>query len=712
MSNRLSVSWIGDGEVIAEVVINNPPVNTIDAGVRQSLNKALDEISRHPQTLTGVLLRCAGSTFFSGADIGEFSGPPKEVEYRELFARFEALAVPVVVAMHGTVMGGGLEIALACHYRVAAPQTRFGLPEVMLGIIPGAGGTQRMPRLIGVEKTLELVLGAKPVDTAAALQAGFLDAVIEGDLEAGALDYLRSLIASGKGPRRTGEKSVDLATATPAILEKFRAQAAAQYPNRQAGFTAIEAISASVRLPFAKGLEYETELVNKAKLTVESRGAVHVFFAERATRKVPGIGDAIKPRPINTAAVVGSGTMGGGIAICFANAGLPVTLVDANEEALRRGLGVIDKTYESMVKRGRITPAEKAQRLGLIKGTLDYADVANADVVIEAVYESMELKQRIFAALEKVVRPDTVLATNTSTLDIELIADKVKHPGNVIGMHFFSPANVMPLLEVVRTTKTAPDVIRTVLDLAKPLRKTPVLAKVCYGFIGNRMMEGYAREAERMVLEGAAPREVDGALEAFGMAMGILAVFDMAGIDVGTTVHKANADRYPPDPAYYQADFALHAAGRLGQKNGKGYYRYEPGNRTRFDDPEAIALIQAKASELGIEPCAHTSEEIVERCLYPLLNEGLRILEEGVAMRSGDIDVVWTSGYGFPRYRGGPMFYADTIGLGVLHAGILKYQKRFGPMHWQPAPLLEHLVREGRTLAEWEAARAANESRT
>ena len=332
------------------------------------------------------------------------------------------------------------------------------------------------------------------------------------------------------------------------------------------------------------------------------------------------------------------------------------------------------------------------------------AKLVQDDVIVEAVFESMELKQGILAKLDKVVKKGAVLATNTSTLDIDQIATASQHPENVVGLHFFSPANVMPLLEIVRTKKAAPQVIRTVLDLAKPLRKTPVLASVCYGFIGNRMMEGYAREAERMVLEGATPREVDDALEGFGMAMGILAVFDLAGVDVGVNIHKANADRYPPDPAYYQADFALHAAGRMGQKNGKGYYRYEPGNRARFDDPEAVAILRARALELGIEPCAHSKDEIVERCLYPLLNEGFRILEEGVALRSSDVDVVWTSGYGFPRYRGGPMFHADTIGLKSLLAGVHKYRDRFGPMHWQPAPLLERLVREGKTLAQWDGA--------
>jgi len=397
--------------------------------------------------------------------------------------------------------------------------------------------------------------------------------------------------------------------------------------------------------------------------------------------------------------------MGGGIAICFANAGIPVTILDVNREGLDRGLKHVDATYESMVKRGRLTPEDKAKRMSLIRGTLEYEDFRDADIIIEAVFESMDLKRKVFATLDRIAKPGAILATNTSTLDIAKIAAATKRPQDVIGTHFFSPANVMPLLEVVRTEQTSASTIRSVMDLSKPLRKTPVLAKVCYGFIGNRMMEGYAREAERMVLEGATPRLIDSTLEEWGMAMGILAVFDMAGIDVGVNVHKANAEQYPPDPTYYQADFALHDAGRLGQKNGKGYYRYEPGNRTRFDDPEALEILAARAKQLGVEQRSHTKEEIVERCLYPLMNEGIRILEEGVALRASDIDVVWTSGYGFPRYRGGPMFHAEQIGLKTLLDGMLKYQRIFGPMHWQPAPLLVELVNKNMSIADWEKAR-------
>src|SRR3984893_1818329 len=702
MSSNI-VTLVVEGDV-AVVTVDNPPVNTITASVREGLFAAVADIRARPG-LKAVVLVCEGSTFFSGADIGEFSGPPKEAEYRELFRQLEQLPMPVVAGMHGVVLGGGLEISLACHYRVAVPGTRFGLPEVTLGIIPGAGGTQRMPRLIGVEKTLDFIIAARPVDVATGVAMGFIDADVSGDVRAATIAYARQLLRDGAGPRRTSERRVDAATATPAIIEKPTAQAKKQHPNRQAALTAIKAVSAAATLPFEDGLLYETELANGAKVTDESKALVHVFFAERDTRKVPGLPADARARVIASGGVVGAGTMGGGIAICFANAGLPVTVLDTTQEALDRGLGVIGRTYDSMVKRGRMTEDEKVKRMSLIRGTRNYVDLAGADVVIEAVFENMELKANIFRALDEVAKPGAVLATNTSTLDITEIAAATRRPEDVVGLHFFSPANVMPLLEVVRTDSTAPAVIKTALDLAKSLRKTPVLARVCYGFIGNRMMEGYAREAERMTLEGAAPRQIDGALEAWGMAMGILAVFDMAGIDVGVNVHRANADRYPPDPSYYQADFALHAAGRLGQKNAKGYYKYLPGDRARHDDPEAIQILKDTAHRLDIPQRNHSAEEIVERCVYPLINEGIRILEEGIAARASDVDVVWCAGYGFPRYRGGPLFYADAIGLETVYDGILKYRDQFGPMHWEPAPLLTRLVTEGRTLSDWDKAR-------
>jgi 3-hydroxyacyl-CoA dehydrogenase len=683
---------------VAVIVVDSPPVNTITADARAGMFTALAQIASD-RTVRALVLRTAGSNFFTGADINEFFGPPKEAEFRDLYGRFENLGIPVIAALQGSAIGGGLELALACHYRVATPTAKLMLPEVTLGIIPGAGGTQRLPRLVGLDNALRIIFDAKPIDATKAKELGLVDEIIEGDFVAGVLAYAQSVVS--RGPRRTSERAVDPATLTLELMARWQGEARRLYPNRTAALTAIEAVTATARLSFAEGLLLEDKLANSTKATPEAKGAIHVFFAEREARKIDGLPPDAVARPIAKAGVIGAGTMGGGIAIAFANAGTPVTLLDADQAGLARGLKRVDETFESMVKRGRIDAAEKTRRLAFITGSLAYADLADCDVVIEAVFENMELKRDIFRALDAHAKPGALLASNTSTLDIDEIAKAVKRPQDFIGLHFFSPANVMPLLEVIRGRETSAGSIRTSMELAKLLRKTPVLARVCYGFIGNRMMEGYAREAQRLLLEGATPRRVDSILEGFGMAMGILAVFDMAGIDVGVTVHETNASRYPPDPTYYQADVAMYSAGRLGQKSDKGYYRYVQGDRTRHDDPEALELLRHKAAGLGVMPRAHTDAEILERCLYPLLNEGLRILEEGIAQRTSDIDVVWCAGYGFPRYRGGPMFYADTIGLPVLLAGMEKYRTMFGPMHWEPAPLLVKLVRAGRTLADW-----------
>lgn len=689
---------------IASIIVNNAPVNTIDARVRDGLSKALDAIESD-SSLQAVVLLCEGKTYFSGADIGEFNGPPKEEEYRNLFLRFENLNIPVITGMYGTVMGGGLELALACHYRIALEATRFALPEVTLGIIPGAGGTQRMPRCIGIEKTLEMVVNASMVGADEGKALGFIDEVCQDNLAGFTQSYALAMVERKGSARPTSAHAVSPVAAD--VIEKFKEVARKKYPHQTAAQTAIEAIVSSARLPFLDGLKYETELVNQAKKSPECKGLIHLFFAERETAKIPGISDAVATRPVEKVAVIGAGTMGTGIAICFANAGIPCTLIDVNREGLERGLKNIDSNYESRVARGRITSAQKQASMALIDGKLGLESINDADLVIEAVYEDMALKSDMFKQFDAHAKPGAILATNTSTLDINKIAAVTSRPDDVIGLHFFSPANVMPLLEVVRTDSTAQDVIRTSMTLAKKIRKIPVLSKVCYGFIGNRMMEGYAREAELMALEGATPRKVDDALQQFGMAMGILAVFDMAGIDVGVNVHKANAEQFPPDPTYYQSSQALFDAGRLGQKNGKGYYRYVPGDRNRYDDEEALEILRARAQVLGVpQRTDHSEQEILERCLFPLLNEAIQILDEGVAVRASDIDVAWCSGYGFPRYRGGPLYYAETLGLGVLYEGILKYQARFGSMHWRPARLLEQLVKEGKTIREWESSRA------
>ena len=505
MSSIVQVQRHGD---VAVIVVDNPPVNTITAAARAGMRAALDEVSADA-AVRAVILRCAGNNFFTGADIGEFSGPPKEAEYRELWARFEGLKVPVIAAMHGSSIGGGLEITLACHYRIATPTAKFMLPEVTLGIIPGAGGTQRLPRLVGLENALRMILDAKPVDAVRARDMGLIDAIIDGDLPGGALQYAQQLIVQGAGPRPTSARNVDSSALTPEFTARWQAEARRLYPNRTAALTAIEAVQATTRLPFAEGLLFEDKLANQTKATIEAKASIHVFFAERESRKIEGLPADVAPRVIASAGVVGAGTMGGGIAIAFANAGIPVTVLDVDQESLANGLKVVDSTFESMVKRGRIDAAEKARRMGLIKGTVSYQDLAASDVIIEAVFESMDLKKRIFGELDAVAKPGALLATNTSTLDIDEIAGSVKRPQDVIGLHFFSPANVMPLLEVVRAGKTADTAIRTAMELAKLIRKTPVLARVCYGFIGNRMMEGYAREALLLTLEGETARRVD-----------------------------------------------------------------------------------------------------------------------------------------------------------------------------------------------------------
>ncbi len=694
-----------DGDV-ALIIVNSPPVNAITQGVRDGLRDAVTTLSGQSD-VKAVVLACEGRTFFSGADINEFFGPPKEAEFRDLFALIEGMSVPVVAALFGTSLGGGLELALACHYRVAAAGSRMGFPEINLGIIPGAGGTQRMPRLIGAEATLELIFSGAPVKADRAKELGFIDEVIDGDLKAGAVAFAKTLVGEGKRPRRTSELTVAPETATPGIFEAAREQAKKKFKNRMTPDIAIRAVEASVRLPIDQGLLEEEKLANESKATPDAKALIHLFFAERKTGKIPDLPADVKARPVEKVAIVGSGTMGGGIAMCFANAGIAVTIIDVNQDALDRGLKVVDGNYQSRVKRGRMTQEAKDKCMSFISGALSLEAAADVDLAIEAVFEKMELKQQIFRDLARITKPGAILATNTSTLDINEIAAVTGRDEDVIGLHFFSPANVMPLLEVVRADKTGPDVIRTAMDLAKPLRKTAVLAKVCFGFIGNRMMEPYGRECERMVLEGATPREVDSALENFGMAMGLLAVYDMAGVDVSYNAHLANADKFPPDPTYYGLDKVLVDANRLGQKTGKGYYRYEPGDRTRYDDPEAIALFRKAAEELQVQKREHSEQEIVERCIYSMINEGARILEEGVAMRSSDIDVVYTAGYGFPRYRGGPMAYADSIGLKTIYDGIMKYRDLFGPMHWEPADLLVKLVKEGKSFADWDREHAA-----
>ena len=703
MSEVVNVSMQGE---VAVVTVGSPPVNTLTREVRAGLKAAFESLRGNP-AVKAVVLACAGKTFLSGGDMREFETGVQAPGYHEVLRLIEDSPGPVVAALYGTVMGGGVETALACHYRVAQEGTKLGLPEITLGIIPGAGGTQRMPRLIGLEPALDMMLSGKPLTVADAQKVSLVDTAVAADVTAAAVSYARALVAEGRGPRRTREMAIENRDKAGEIIAARRAAAAKTFRNRNSYNVLLDAVQAAVDLPFDEGIARERELSNQVERAVEGRAFRHLFFSERELRRIPGLSGDLQSRPIGKVGIVGAGTMGGGISMCFANAGIPVTLVDAKQEALDRGLATLRKNYDRSVTRGSLKPEQMAQRLALIAPSLDYAALGDADLIIEAVFENMALKKDIFRKLDAVAKAGAILGTNTSTLDIDEIAAETQRPQDVIGLHFFSPANVMQLLEIVQCAKTAPDVVMTALDVAKTIRKVGVVAKVCYGFIGNRMMDPYGREAERCVLEGATPEEVDGALEDFGMAMGILAVYDMAGIDIGHLTRVERAHLLPKDPTFYRPTALLTERGWLGQKSGRGYYRYDGAERKRTPDPEAIAMFVEEAKRLGVPQRKPSKQEIQERCLYAMINEGALLLEEGIAIRASDIDIVYTSGYGFPRYRGGPMFYADTVGLKVIYDKILEFRKTLDPQYWQPAPLLEKLALAGSSFAQWQAERKA-----
>lgn len=681
------------------VVIDNPPVNAISPQVRAGLKSCFDQAAKDPG-IEAVVLLCEDKTFCAGADLEELGGRVAEPGYHELFRDIEALDKPVVAALHGTALGGGLELGIACHYRVAASSAQLGFPEINLGLVPGAGGTQRLPRLIGAGPALDLMLSGRPIAAQEALSLGIVDAIADGDLTSFAISFARRLVAQGNGPRRASAQDIASDPESETLLCKRREQLAASFPNRVVPGMVVDAIDAAVHLPFEAGLERERAISNASLQTSESQALRRLFFAERRAAKVPGI-DAGSARSIRSAAVVGGGTMGRGIAIAFANAGIPVTVSEANSAALEACLSAVRGHYESRVARGRITQAAAHDHAALISGGTDFEALSDADLVIEAVFENMNLKRDIFCRLDRACKPGAILATNTSTLDVLEIAQETARPQDVVGLHFFSPANVMRLLEVIRTEQTADDVVATAMALASRLKKIPVLSANRYGFIGNRMMEPYGREAERMLLEGATPAEIDGALEEFGMAMGILAVFDMAGVDVGTKTRLERKEHLPDDPSFYRASALLVEAGMLGQKTGEGFYRYDTGSRERAPNLRAQALFAEEAKRLGLRPRKIGADEIRQRCLCALINEGARVLGEAVAQRAADIDVVYTAGYGFPRYRGGPMFYADSLGLGRVCHAIDGFARTHDSGYWQVAPLLRAQATEGKTLADY-----------
>ncbi len=680
---------------IGVISVNNPPVNALAQVVRAGI---LDAVTAAQGDATEALvLRCEGRTFIAGADITEFGKPPQGPGLPEVLGAIENSSKPVIAAIHGTALGGGFEVSLACHYRCAIASAKVGLPEVKLGLLPGAGGTQRVPRIAGVEAALAMITTGNPIKAAKARDMKLID-----DVKAGAIAYAKSLVESSAPLKRIRDITIDPASVPAGFFEKARKQLAARARGQIAPDRIVSCIEAAVGKSMDEGLERERELFMELVSSPESAAMRHIFFAERQAAKIKDLPRDTPLRDIKKVAVIGGGTMGGGIAMCFANVGISTVMVEINDEALARGLGIIEKNYAITMKKGKLTEAQVQQCMGAISGTTDYADLADVDLVIEAVFENLELKKEIFAKLDAVCKPGAILASNTSYQDIDAIAAATQRPQDVLGMHFFSPANVMKLLEVVRGEKTADDALATAMAVGKKIGKVCALSRVCYGFIGNRMLGGYGRESQMLLLDGCTPAQVDSALESFGMAMGPLAMGDLAGLDVGYKAREGRTD-LPNDPKLYRMGTVLVEMDRFGQKTGGGFYKYDPETRARLNDPEIEALIKSEAEKLGVEQREVSDQEILERCLYPLINEGALILEEGIAQRPSDIDVVYVFGYAFPAPKGGPMHYADHVGLKNVYDKICEFRDRYGEQYWKPAPLLEKLAKEGKTFAQWGA---------
>ncbi len=660
-------------EDVLVIISDNPPVNALGQQVRQGLEDAIGQ-ALADDTIKAVVIRCDGRTFFAGADITEFGMPPVGPSLPDVLDTIESADKPVIAAIHGTALGGGCEVALACHYRVAVPSAKLGLPEVKLGLIPGAGGTQRLPRVVGVENALPMIVGGDPIPAKKALEIGLLDAITgEDTLAPDAIDFARTRI--GEPVKRSSEGSAqEDGIKNPALFDEFRARSARKLHGFDAPNAAIKAVKAATELPFAQGVQQERSLFMDLMQGTQSAAMRHYFFAERGANKIDNVDSSAPLIPIRKVGVIGAGTMGGGISMNFLSAGIPVTILEMQQDALDRGTGVIRKNYERTANKGRITAEQVEQAMRLLTPTLDYQDLADCDLVIEAVYESMDVKKEVFGKLDSIVKQGAILASNTSYLNVDVIAQATTRPGYVLGLHFFSPANVMKLLEIVRGAETRDDVLLTCMKLAKTIRKVAVVAGVCDGFIGNRMLSPRQQQANALILEGANYWEVDDALVEFGFPMGPFQMADLAGIDIGW--HR--------DPAKITTiRDALCAAGRFGQKNGKGFYDYDEA-RSRTPSDEVKAIIADFAAREGREQRTISKDEIRERLLYPMVNEGAMILDEGMAQRAGDIDVVWINGYGWPLWTGGPTFWADTIGLKTVVAGL----KQHG------LPVCEYLARK------------------
>ena len=681
---------------VAVITLDNPPVNGLGHAVRQGIVEGLQH-AQADEHVIAVVITGANGVFSGGADIREFNTPKAKAEptLLQVIAAAESSTKPVVAAINGTCMGGGLELALGCHFRVAAREAKLALPEVKLGLIPGAGGTQRLPRMVGLERALEMIVGGEPVAAGKLVHTELVDRIVDKDFVAGAMAFAREVAGERRAPKLARNFSATHRDAK-ALFASAREQAVARNRHLQAPLRCIDAVEASATRPFDDGLKYEREIFLQLMQSDESRAMRHAFFAERAAAKVSGMAPQTLPRPVDRVAVIGAGTMGGGIAMAFVNAGIAVTLVEADEAALKRGLETIRRNYEASVKRGKLAAAAVDERMARIFATLSMDEIAKADLVLEAVFEDMAVKEKLFRVIDATARAGAILATNTSTLDVNRLAAATKRPQDVVGLHFFSPANVMRLLEVVRGEKTAHDVLATALALAKRIGKVPVVSGVCDGFIGNRMLYQYVRQAQFLLEEGATPAQVDRALEEFGMAMGPFRVGDLAGNDISWAVRKR---RYAEQPQARRLPLAdrLCEQGRFGQKTGAGWYRYEKGSREAMPDPVVDKLIADYRHEKGMTPRMIDDAEIVDRCILALANEGARLLEEGIAARASDIDVAYLTGYGFPRHRGGPMLHADMLGLPQVVARMNEFARNAhaDPEFWRPAPLLARKAAEG-----------------
>jgi 3-hydroxyacyl-CoA dehydrogenase len=677
---------------VAVIIVDNPPVNALNQAVRAGL---VDLVSRASQdaAVTAIVIAGAGRTFIAGADIGEFGKPRVGRTTIEVIEAIEASSKPVVAALHGTPLGGGFEIALGCHFRVAAPGTRLGLPEVKLGIIPGAGGTQRLPRLVGMDKAMAMILSGDPIPAKDALDAGLIDAIVDGDIVIAGVAFARRAIAE-KRPLLLARNRDEKLAAARADIATFDA-AAANYTKRARGqnapAAAVEALRGALTLPVADALARELALFTELLAGDQSKAQRHIFFAEREAAKIPDIPGA-KPHDVRRAAVIGAGAMGGGIAMCFANAGIPVTVIETTTDALSRGLDAVTKNYRNTAARGGLAAGDMEARLARITGSTDIAAAADADIVIEAVFEDLGVKQQLLGNLDRIVKSGAVIASNTSYIDIDTLARSTARPEAVVGMHFFSPANVMRLLEVVRGAATAPQTLATAIAVGRKLGKVPAVVGVCHGFVGNRMLWLRSVEAERLLLEGVLPQDVDAALTGFGFPMGPFGMADLAGLDVSWRMRKAQGLSAPI------AD-QLCELGRFGQKTARGFYLYEPGSRTPKPDADVEQLILATAAKRGISRVGIGKDEIVERLLFPVINEGARVLAEGIAQRPGDIDVIWVYGYGFAVYRGGPMHYADSLGLRYIRDRLTAFAQKTGDDRHRPAALLAKLADEGKGFA-------------